>query len=72
MYIPSTAYKSARVSCILSIRLDGTKIPSLIISKGKKDKIEHVLGIFILETEKAWATQAVIKKWVDLMLQLVV
>nr|KAF6326442.1 hypothetical protein mPipKuh1_008437 [Pipistrellus kuhlii] len=57
MYIPSTAYKSACVSCSLAICLDGTKIPPLIISKGKKEKIERVLGIFILETEKAWATQ---------------
>nr|KAF6391794.1 DnaJ heat shock protein family (Hsp40) member C17 [Pipistrellus kuhlii] len=71
VYIPSTAYESARVSCILAIRLDGTKIPPLIISKGKKEKIECVLGVFILETEKAWATQAVIRKWVDLMLPLV-
>ena len=71
MYIPSTAYESARVSCIWAIRLDGTKIPPLIISKGKKEKIERVLGVFILETEKAWATQTVIRKWVDLMLPLV-
>nr|KAF6353493.1 hypothetical protein mPipKuh1_010455 [Pipistrellus kuhlii] len=40
VYIPFTAYESARVSCILAIRLDGTKIPPLIISKGKKEKIE--------------------------------
>uniref|UniRef100_A0A803JQY6 HTH CENPB-type domain-containing protein n=1 Tax=Xenopus tropicalis TaxID=8364 RepID=A0A803JQY6_XENTR len=71
VYIPSTAYESACVTCILAIRLDGTKIPPLIISKGKKEKIERVLGIFVLETEKAWATQAVIRKWVDLMLPLV-
>nr|KAF6382516.1 hypothetical protein mPipKuh1_008878 [Pipistrellus kuhlii] len=71
VYIPSTAYKSALVSCILAIRLDGIKIPPLIISKGKKEKIEHVLGVFILETEKAWPTQTVIRKWVNLMLPLV-
>ena len=57
VYIPFTAYESARVSCILAIRLDGTKIPPLIISKGKKGKIERVLGVFILETEKAWANK---------------
>ncbi|XP_077109832.1 uncharacterized protein LOC143766214 isoform X1 [Ranitomeya variabilis] len=71
VYVPSTAYESARVTCILAMRLDGTKVPPLLISKGKKDKIERVSGIYILETEKAWATQAVIRKWVDLMLPLV-
>lgn len=60
IYISSTGYESARVTCILAIRLDGKKAPPLIISKGKKDKIEHVSGIYILETGKAWCTQAVI------------
>nr|KAF6374384.1 hypothetical protein mPipKuh1_009603 [Pipistrellus kuhlii] len=68
-YIPSTAY--AHVSCILAIRLDATKIPPLIISKGKKENIECVLSVFILETKKAWATHAVIRKRVNLMLLLV-
>ncbi|KAF6362058.1 R3H domain containing 1 [Rhinolophus ferrumequinum] len=71
IYIPSTCYESARVTCILAIRLDGKKAPPLIITKGKKDKVEHVSGIYVLETEKAWCTQAVIRKWVDLMLPLV-
>ncbi|KAM4029731.1 LOW QUALITY PROTEIN: uncharacterized protein ACNLHF_022387 [Anomaloglossus baeobatrachus] len=38
------------------------------IEQGKKDKLERVSGIFVLETEKAWATQAIMRKWVDLML----
>lgn len=71
IYIPTTGYESARVTCVLAIRLDGKKATPLIISKGKKDKIERVSGIYVLETEKAWCTQAVIRKWVDLMLPLV-
>ncbi|KAL7989972.1 hypothetical protein Chor_012638 [Crotalus horridus] len=71
IYIPSTGYESACVTCILTVRLDGTKVPPLIITKGKKDKIERVSGIYVLETEKAWWTQAVTRKWIDLMLPLV-
>lgn len=70
IYIPSIGYESARVTCILAIRLDGTKAPPLIIAKGKKEEIERVSGIYVLETVKAWCTQAVIRKWVDLMLPL--
>ncbi|KAM5140546.1 uncharacterized protein ACMZJ9_014416 [Mantella aurantiaca] len=67
IYIPSTGYESATVSCILAIRLDGKKVPPLIITRGKKEKIDYVSGIYVLETEKAWCTQAAIRKWVDLM-----
>ncbi|KHJ41118.1 centromere binding protein B, DNA binding protein [Trichuris suis] len=42
IYIPSTGYESARVTCILAIRLDGKKAPPLIITKGKKNEIERV------------------------------
>lgn len=43
-------------------------IPPFIISNGKKDKIERVSGIYVFESEKAWCTQAVLRKWVDFML----
>ena len=68
IYVASTGYESARVTCILAIRLDGTKIPPTIIVKGKKDKIERISGIYVLESEKAWCTQSVIRKWVDFVL----
>ncbi|XP_060124346.1 general transcription factor II-I isoform X2 [Zootoca vivipara] len=71
IYVPSTVHESSRVTCILAIRLDGKKAPPLIITKGKKEKIECVSDIYVLETEKAWCTQAVIRKWLDLMLPLV-
>uniref|UniRef100_A0A2D4N3M2 HTH CENPB-type domain-containing protein n=1 Tax=Micrurus spixii TaxID=129469 RepID=A0A2D4N3M2_9SAUR len=71
IYFPSTGYKSAHITCILAICLNGKKAPPLIITKGKKNKIECVSGIYVLETEKPWCTQAVIRKWVALMLPLV-
>lgn len=52
VYIPSPGYESARVTRILAIHLDGNKAPPLIITESKKDKIESVSGIYILETEK--------------------
>lgn len=52
IYVASTGYESARVTCILAILLDGTKVPPLVITKGKKEKIEQVLSIYILEMEK--------------------
>lgn len=44
IYIPSTGYESAGVTYILAIHLDGNKAPPLIITKGKKEKIERVSG----------------------------
>lgn len=64
IYVPSTGYESSRVTCILAIRLDGTKVTPFLISKGKKNKIEKISGIYVIETVKAWATQEVIRKWV--------
>jgi len=70
IYVPSTGYESARVTCILAIRLDGTKVTPLLISTGKKDKIEKISGIYVIETAKAWATQEVIRKWIATTLPL--
>ncbi|KAL7986472.1 hypothetical protein Chor_011638 [Crotalus horridus] len=69
--VPSPGFESARVTCILAIRLDGTKAPPLIVTKGARDKLECISDIYVLETKKAWCTQAVIRTWVDLMLPLV-
>jgi len=71
IYIPSAGYESVRVTCILAIRLNEKKAPPLIIKKGKKDNIERISGLYVLETEKAWCTQAALMKWIDLMLPLV-
>ena len=45
IYNSSTGYESARVSCILAIRLDGSKVPPLIITKDKKNTT--VLSAFL-------------------------
>lgn len=71
IYIPSTGYESFRITCILAIRLDGQKVAPIIITKGKKDTIRNISGVYVLETEKAWCTQSVIQKWIDLTFPLV-
>ena len=71
IYVPSTGCESARVTCILAIRLDGSKVSPLVITKGRKDTIERVSGICVLQTEKAWSTQAIIRKWIDFTLPLI-
>ncbi|ESO02798.1 hypothetical protein HELRODRAFT_174216 [Helobdella robusta] len=45
--------------------------PGDTLTGGKKEKIECQGGVYVLESEKAWSTQNVIRKWVDLMLPLV-
>lgn len=64
IYVPSTGYESARVTCILAIRLDGTKVTPMLISKGAKDNVQNISGVYVIETSKAWATQEVIRKWI--------
>lgn len=71
IYIPSTGYESERVTCILAIRLDKSKVTPLIISKGTRERIVLINGINVIETEKAWATQGVIRKWVESTLPLI-
>lgn len=58
--VPSTGYESARVTCVLAIHTDGTKVIPLDINRGKKEKMEKLPGVNVLDTEKAWATQAAI------------
>ena len=71
IYIPSTGYESVRITCILVIHLDGKKAPPLIITNGKKNNIERFSGICVLETEKVWCTQSDLRKWINLMVPLV-
>ena len=71
IYVPSSGYESAHVICILAICLDGKKASPLIITKGKKEKIECISGIHVLETKNDRCTQVVLRKWADLMLPLV-
>ena len=59
IYIPSTGYESARVACILTICLDGSKVSLLVITKSKMDTIERIC---VLQTEKARSRQAIISK----------
>jgi hypothetical protein len=65
----STGYESQRVTCILAIRLDGTKLPPCIITKksqSSNDRVEIKTdgGVWIAESPKAWSTQPVLRKWV--------
>lgn len=69
--VPSTGYESARVTCILGIRATGEKLPPCIISKGIKAGIESRDGVILIQSEKAWSTQAVIKCWIEYMFPLV-
>ena len=57
MFLPLVVKVLVAVACILAIRLDGKKVSPLIITKGKKEKIDCISGIYVLETEKAWFTQ---------------
>ena len=66
----STGYESARITCILAIRLDGSKARPLIVTKGKTESTTLKDGVYIKESGKAWITQDVVKSWVDVMLPL--
>lgn len=45
-YILSTGYESVCVTCFLTVSLDGRKAPSLISTKGSKDKL-NVFQVFV-------------------------
>ena len=69
--IPSTGYESARVTCILGVRRDGTKLAPLVILKGNKEEILSKDGVLLMETNKAWSTQPVLRKWISKIMPLV-
>ena len=60
-----------RITCILAIHLDGSNAPPLIITKWRKDGIECVSGISVLESEKAWCIQAALSHQNNFKLPLV-
>ena len=70
VYLKSTGYESARLTCILAIRLDGSKARLFIVTKGKTESTTLKDGVYIKESGKAWITQDVVKSWVDDMLPL--
>ena len=61
--IQATGYESERVTCILGLRLSGEKIPPLVIIKGATKPIVAKHGVWIISSEKAWSTQAVLRKY---------
>ena len=63
--IQDTGYASERVTCILGFRLTGEKLPPLVIAKGSPRNIESKYGIWVIYSEKAWSTQAVIRKYLE-------
>lgn len=69
--VPSTGYESARVTCILGISVNGVKLPPYLIKKGTKNDFSIRNGVVVLESERAWCTQAVIRKWVERVFPLV-
>ncbi|CAI9733709.1 Hypothetical predicted protein [Octopus vulgaris] len=64
IYIASTGYESTRVTCILAIHLNETKVSLLTITKGKtkKRKWNEIQAFMSLKRRMAWCTQVVIKK----------
>ena len=71
IYIPSTGY--GKCTCYLYFgKLSEWKESSLlIITRGEKDNIKCISSIYVPETEKAWCTQTALRKWINLMLPLV-
>lgn len=65
IYVPSTGYESYRVTCILAITKSGKKLPPLLIARGSADKKYVLNNVDVYETEKAWATQKVIRSWIS-------
>ena len=63
--IQATGYESERVTCILGLRLSGEKIPPLVIIKGATKPIVAKHGVWIISSEKAWSTQAVLRKYIE-------
>lgn len=71
IYVPATGYESARVTVVLAIRLDQSKVTPLIIAKGKENTIQRIDGIDGIESEKAWAIQTVVRKWLSSTLRII-
>ena len=56
VYIPSTGYESCRLTCVLGFRLDGVKLPPMLVIKGTTNRIVFRDGILVMHAEKAWCT----------------
>lgn len=69
----STGFASMRITAILSTTATGVKLPPVIIWKSSKpnDVAEHVHGCLVVQNEKAWVNQILIKNWIDLVFPIV-
>lgn len=65
--IKSTGFSSMRITCMLAIRADGSKITPVIISKKARSQNELVRknGLFYFYNEKAWINQDLLCKYMD-------
>ena len=60
----STEFECHRVSCVLVIRGDGTKLLLRVIMKGSRNILCEKNGVLLFETEKAWSNQKVLRKYI--------
>ena len=68
--LKSTGFASMRVTVLLSVRPNGTKLTPVIIFKKAKEtglNVERCEGCYVFYNEKAWVNQNLIKKWIDIV-----
>lgn len=65
--IKSTGFASMRVTAILAVRADGSKVPPVVIQKKKNGNGElvQVHGVYFMYNDKAWVNQELIKKYLN-------
>jgi hypothetical protein len=68
--LKSTGFASMRVTVLLSVRPNGTKLTPVIIFKKAKEtglNVEQCEGCYVFYNEKAWVNQNLIKKLIDIV-----
>ena len=63
----TTGFASMRITVVLAVKADGSKVPPLVILKGKETAIERKHGIWVVYQSKAWVNQDLLKNWLDLV-----
>jgi hypothetical protein len=72
--LKSTGFASMRVTVLLSVRPNGTKLTPVIIFKKAKEtglNAERCEGCYVFYNEKAWVNQNLIKKWIDIVFPII-
>jgi hypothetical protein len=65
--LKTTGFSSMRITVVLAVKGDGSKMTPLVISKGKDSLIQKKHGVWLVYQNKAWVNSELLISWMELI-----